>query len=133
MILEGKPSALWQENRVKPALGSFLQRLRVYIGDPDIPMFAQDGGDVRAVHPPKSRTLSSGDTGRRRRNSSPRFARAFRDAFKTACFSKLRTLTLCLFDSSEQVPTHREAHFPAVRVASIVGCKQCALDASHVV
>jgi len=51
MILEGKPSALWQENRVKPALGSFLQRLRVYIGDPDIPMFAQDGGDVRAVPP----------------------------------------------------------------------------------
>ena len=48
---------------MKPALGSFLQRLRVYIGDPDIPMFAQDGGDVRAVHPPKSRTLSSGDTG----------------------------------------------------------------------
>jgi len=83
--------------------------------------------------PPKSSTLSSGDTGRRRRNSSPRLARALRDAFRTARFSKLRTLTLCLFDSSEQVPTHREAHFPAVRVASIVGCKQCALDASHVV
>ena len=134
MILEGKPSALWRENRVKPALGSFLQRLRVYIGDPDIPMFAQDGGDVRAVHPPKSRTLSSGETGKSRRKSSPLLARAFREAFRTACFSKLRTL--CLFDSSGQVPAHGEAYFSCSSSClhrNCISCKQCALGGSHAV
>ena len=51
LILEGKPSALWQQNCVKPALGGFLQRARVYIGDPDIPMFGQDGSDMGAIPP----------------------------------------------------------------------------------
>ena len=57
MILEGKPSTLWQENRVKPALSGFLQRAWVYIGDPDVSMFGQDGGDVRAIVPPQVENL----------------------------------------------------------------------------
>jgi hypothetical protein len=36
---------------VKPALSGFLQRAWVYIGNPDVPMFGQDSGNVRTVAP----------------------------------------------------------------------------------
>ena len=75
--------------------------------------------------PPKSSTLSSGDTGRRRRNSSPRLARAFREDLRTACFSKLRTR--CSFDSSDQVPARSQGTLPLtngftrLEVAAVAG------------
>jgi hypothetical protein len=73
--------------------------------------------------PPKSSTLSSGDTGRRRRNSSPRLARAFREALRTACFSKLRIG--CWFDSLRYVPALFGVHFSCGWVHWIGSCGGC--------
>jgi hypothetical protein len=36
---------------VKPALSGFLQRARVYVGNPDVSIFGQDSGNVRTVAP----------------------------------------------------------------------------------
>ena len=51
LVIERQPPTLWQQNRVKPALGGFLQRAWVYISNPDVPMFRQDSSDMRAIVP----------------------------------------------------------------------------------
>jgi hypothetical protein len=57
LVVERKPPTFWQQDRVKPALGGFLQRMWVYIGNPDVPMFGQDSGDVRTVAPAQVKHL----------------------------------------------------------------------------
>jgi len=57
LVVERKLPTFWQQNRVKPALSGFLQRAWVYIGDPDVPMFGQDSGDVRTVAPAQVKHL----------------------------------------------------------------------------
>jgi len=57
LVVKGKPPTLWQQNRVKPALGSFLQRAWVYVGNPDVSIFGQDSGNVRTVAPAQVKHL----------------------------------------------------------------------------
>jgi hypothetical protein len=57
LVIERQPPTLWQQNRVKPALGGFLQRAWVYIGNPDVPMFRQDSSDMRAIVPAQVENL----------------------------------------------------------------------------
>jgi hypothetical protein len=57
LIFERKLSAFGQLDSTKPALGGFLQRVRVYVGNPDVSIFGQDSGNVRTVTPAQVKHL----------------------------------------------------------------------------